>query len=76
MATAIVDTNIYTLQIPVADKQFFMSLVKRMGWTAKKTKTVSGIPSETLSAIEEARSGRDAGVVNMESLDSFIKSME
>ena len=76
MATAIVDTNIYTLQIPVADKQFFMSLVKRMGWTAKKTKTVSGIPSETLSAIEEARSGRDAGVVNMESLESFIKSME
>ena len=76
MATAIVDTNIYTLQIPVADKQFFMSLVKRMGWTAKKTKTVSGIPSEILSAIEEARSGRDAGVVNMESLDSFIKSME
>ena len=76
MATAMVDTNIYTLQIPVADKQFFMSLVKRMGWTAKKTKTVSGIPSETLSAIEEARSGRDAGVVNMESLDSFIKSME
>ena len=76
MATAMVDTNIYTLQIPVADKQFFMSLVKRMGWTAKKTKTVSGIPSETLSAIEEARSGRDAGVVNMESQDSFIKSME
>ena len=76
MATAIVDTNIYTLQIPVADKHIFMSLVKRMGWTAKKTKTVSDILSETLSAIEEALSGRDAGVVNMESLDSFIKSME
>jgi predicted nucleic acid-binding Zn-ribbon protein len=53
-----------------------MSLVKRMGWTAKKTKTISSIPPETLSAIEEARSGKDAGIVNMESLDSFIRSKE
>ena len=76
MATMPVDTNIYTLQIPVADRQFFMSLVKRMGWIAKKTKTISSIPPETLSAIEEARSGKDAGIVNMDSIDSFIRSME
>ena len=44
--------------------------------TAKKTKKVSQIPSETLSAIEEARSERDAGIVNMEKLGQFIKSME
>ena len=37
MSTAMVESNIYTLQIPVADQSFFKSLVKKMGWTAKKT---------------------------------------
>jgi len=76
MATVTADSNIYTLQIPVADRAFFMSLVKRMGWTAKRNKSASKIPQETLAAIEEARSGKDAGVINMDNLDSFIKSME
>lgn len=75
MATLALDTNIYTLQIPVADKSFFLSLVRKMGWTAKKSANVR-IPSATLAALQEAKEGKDAGIVNMESLDSFIKSME
>ena len=76
MSTATVESNIYTLQIPVADQSFFMSLVKKMGLTAKKNSAVSKIPSATLAAVKEARSGKDAGKVNTESLESFIKSME
>ena len=77
MSTAMVESNIYTLQIPVADQSFFKSQVKKMGWTAKKKPApVSKIPSATLAAVKEARSGKDAGKVNTESLESFIKSME
>jgi hypothetical protein len=77
MSTATVESSIYTLQIPVADQSFFKSLVKKMGWTAKKKPApVSKIPSATLAAVKEARSGKDAGKVNTESLESFIKSME
>lgn len=75
MSTATVESNIYTLQIPVADKSFFMSLVKKMGWTAKKNAVVSKIPSVTLAAVKDARSGKNADKVNTESLESFIKSI-
>ena len=59
----------------MADKSFFMSLVKKKGWTAQKNAVVSKIPSATLAAVKEARSGKDTGKVNTESFDSFIKSM-
>lgn len=70
------ESSTYTLQIPDSDRSFFNSLVKKMGWVAKKTKTTSSIPSETLAAIKEARSGKDAGKVETSSLEAFINSME
>ena len=69
-------SNTYTLQIPESDRSFFNSLVKKMGWTAKRTKSQAAIPIETLMAIKEARSGKDAGTVDTTSVDAFIKSME
>ena len=68
--------NTYTLQIPKSDCSFFNSLVRKMGWTAKRTNTRTVIPVETLKALKEARSGKDAGVVDTSSVDAFIKSME
>ena len=68
--------NTYTLQIPKSDCGFFHSLVKKMGWTAKRTKERTVIPAETFEALKEARSGKDAGVVDTSSVDAFIKSME
>ncbi len=76
MATAAIGSNTYTLQIPSADKSFFMALVKKMGWTAKCQKKDGVVPAATLKAIDEARSGKDAGIVNMDSLEDFLKSME
>lgn len=76
MATPHLDTSTYTLQVPMSDKSFFLALVKKMGWSAKKTKTDTKIPSATLAALREAKEGNDAGAVNTENLDSFIKSME
>lgn len=66
----------YTLEIPESDKSFFNSLVKKMGWVAKRTKTTKVVPAETVAAIQEARSGKDAGKVDTTSLDAFIKSMK
>lgn len=66
----------YALQIPESDRSFFNSLVKKMGWTAKCMKPRTVIPAETLMAVKEARSGKDAGVVDTSSLDAFIKSMD
>jgi len=68
-------SSTYTLQIPEADRTFFNSLVKKMGWVAKKTKGTT-IPAETLAAVNEARSGKDAGPVDTSSLQAFISSME
>ena len=68
--------NTYTLQIPESDCSFFNSLVRKMGWTAKRTKARTVIPAETLNALKEVRSGNDAGVVDTSSLDAFIKSMD
>ena len=73
-AQTILDT--YTLQIPKSDSSFFNSLVKKMGWTAKRTQKRTVIPAETLEALTEACSGKDAGVVDTSSADAFIKSME
>ena len=69
-------SNTYTLQIPESDKSFFNSLVKKMGWTAKRANTRNNIPSETIEAVKEARLGIDAGKVDTHSLDSFINSMD
>lgn len=71
---AINPSNTYTLQIPESDRTFFNALVKKMGWTVKRTATTS-FPMETLAAIEEARSGIDAGGVDTSSLESFVLSM-
>lgn len=68
--------GIYTLLIPEADRSFFNSLVKKMGWISKRNSPAKTIPSETLAAIKEARSGKDAGAVDTSSLESFINSME
>ena len=68
--------NTYTLQIPKSDCSFFNSLVRKMGWTAKRTKARTVFPAETLNALKEVRSGNDAGVVDTSSLDAFIKSMD
>ena len=76
MDAVALESSTYTLQIPAVDKSFFLSLVKKMGWTAKKTKAVPQIPSATLAALQEAKDGKDAGGVDMTSLDSFIKSMD
>lgn len=72
---ATLDTSFYTLQLPNADRSFFMKLVKNMGWIAKLQKE-QNIPSATLKAIEEARSGKDAGTIDTSSLEAFMKSME
>lgn len=69
-------SSTYILQIPEKDRSFFNSLVKKMGWTVKRNKTNHVTPAETISAIKEARSGKDAGLVDTSSLDAFIKSME
>lgn len=69
-------SSTYTLQIPEKDRSFFNSLVKKMGWTVKRNKTNRTTPAETISAIKEARSGKDAGLVDTSSLDAFIKSMK
>lgn len=66
--------NTYTLQIPVADKDLFLSLVKKMGWSAKKLNTNS-IPAETLAALKEVRAGKDGGLVDNSSFESFVNSM-
>ena len=68
--------NTYTLQIPKSDCSLFNSLVRKTGWTAKRTKARTVIPAETLNALKEVRSGNDAGVVDTSSLDAFIKSMD
>lgn len=66
----------YTLQIPEADRVFFNSLVKKMGWISKLTGSSKAVPAETLAAIKEARSGKDAGPVDTTSLEAFVSSME
>ena len=68
--------GVYILQIPDADRSFFNSLVKKMGWISKRSTPAKAIPSETLAAIREARSGKDAGAVDTSSFESFMKSME
>lgn len=68
-------SSTYMLQIPDADRTFFKSLVKKMGWAAKRTKTVNKIPAKTLAALEEVKSGKDAGIVDTSSLEAFIQSM-
>ena len=68
--------NTYTLQIPKSDSSFFNSLVKKMGWTAKRAKERAVIPAETLEALKEARSGKDAGIIDTSSVDAIIKSIE
>ena len=45
--------NEYTIQVPTMDLAFFRSLIKKMGWTAKKTR-VSGIER----GLEDIRKGR------------------
>ena len=45
--------NEYTIQVPTMDLTFFRSLIKKMGWTAKKTR-VSGIEK----GLEDIRKGR------------------
>ena len=66
----------YTLQIPETDRSFFNSLVKKMGWISKRISPAKTIPAETIAAIKEARSGKDAGKVDTSSLETFINSME
>lgn len=44
--------------------------------TVPKTTTKTVIPAETLMAIKEARSGKDAGVVDISSLDAFIACLD
>ena len=72
---ATLDTSFYTLPVPNADRSFFMKLVKNMGWIAKLQKE-QNIPSATLKAIDEARSGKDAGTIDTSSVEAFMKSME
>ena len=43
----------YTIQVPVVDLAFFRSFIKKMGWTAKKTR-MSGIDK----SLEDIRRGR------------------
>ena len=43
----------YTIQVPAVDLTFFRSLVKKMGWTTKKTR-VSGVEK----GLEDIRRGR------------------
>ena len=76
MATITLDSSTYTLQIPIADRSFFLSLVKKMGWVAKRQKIVASVPDATILALKEARAGKDAGVVNTDNIEDFIKSME
>ena len=45
--------NEYTVQVPTMDLAFFRSLIKKMGWTARK-KRVSGIEK----GLEDIRKGR------------------
>lgn len=71
-----IDTSVYSLQIPNVDKSFFFALAKKMGWVAKHQKTNSALPIATIRAINEARSGKDAGEVDTTDMDSFLKSME
>ena len=71
-----IDTSVYSLQIPNVDKSFFIALTKKMGWVAKRQKENCVIPTATVRAINEARSGKDAGKVDMTDMDSFLKSME
>ena len=45
--------NEYTVQVPTMDLTLFRSLIKKMGWTARKTR-VSGIEK----GLEDIRKGR------------------
>ena len=45
--------NEYTVQVPTMDLTLFRSLIKKMGWTMKKTR-VSGIEK----GLEDIRKGR------------------
>ncbi|MBQ8969520.1 MAG: hypothetical protein IJ064_07310 [Bacteroidaceae bacterium] len=45
--------NEYTIQVPTVDVTFFRSFIKKMGWTARKTR-VSGIEK----GLEDIRKGR------------------
>lgn len=45
--------NEYTVQVPTMDLTLFRSLIKKMGWTVKKTR-VSGIEK----GLEDIRKGR------------------
>ena len=77
MATVAIDSNIYTLQIPSADKSFFMALVKKMGWTAKRQKQSN--TSELLTRLDavrkEIKDGQCVVCNSQEELDSFFDSL-
>ena len=80
----IMNTTTYTLDVPATDISLFKSLIKKFGWVAKKQKApkacsiaLEEIPNaETLAAMKEAESGHDAGVVRVDSLESFMASLE
>ena len=67
--------GLYTLQVPDADRTFFLSLIKKMGWTAHKAKATATIPAATIEAIVEARSHKNGVKVQTDTLDNFIQSM-
>ena len=51
--------------------------VKVLGLTNTDATTIDENPNaETIAAMKEARSGKDAGVVCMDSLESFMNSMK
>ena len=65
----------YTLEIPVADRTFFLSLVKKMGWTAHKSKAQGAIPTATLAAVADARAHKNGVRVETDTLENFIQSL-
>lgn len=80
----IMNTTTYTLDVPATDISLFKSLIKKFGWVAKKQKAPKACSialektpnAETLAAMKEAESGHDAGVVRVDSLESFMASLE
>ena len=67
--------GLYTLQVPDADRSFFLSFIKKMGWTAHKAKASATIPAATIEAVVEARTHKNGAKVETDTLDNFIQSM-
>ena len=62
---------IYTLNIPTSDAQFFMSLVKKMGWSAKKQ-----APAKTTRLAKAIKAAHEEELFETNDINELMKMLE